>query len=113
VEGLICKALQIQYEHGSERYFLLFNQSLLACALTQIIVGTVLALIGSLTKAGEFLKRVEKNLLTMIFKTKLCEAYKALANYYRARSNNHRARDYLLLLKEVDPLCEQAHRLLI
>jgi hypothetical protein len=72
---------------------------LLACALTQIIVGTVLALIGSLTKAGEFLKRAEKNLLTMNSKPKLCEAYKALANYYRARSNNHRVRDYLLLLK--------------
>jgi hypothetical protein len=75
--------------------------------------GTVLALIGSLTKADEFLKRVEKNLLIMNFKTKLCEAYKALANYYRARSNNHRVRDYLLLLKEIDPLCEQADRLLI
>lgn len=114
VEGLIRKALQIQYEHGSERYFLLLNQSLLAwcrfargfwvearqlldstlaaaeeqvdlaCALTQMIVGTVLALMGSLTEAGEVLKRAEKNLLAMNFKTRLCEAYKALAFVHHA-----------------------------
>jgi len=41
------------------------------------------------------------------------EALLSLARYYRYRNKNTRARDYLLLLIESEPLCEQAHRLLM
>ncbi len=114
VELYIRKALKLLYEHGSERYFLLLNQSLLAwchyargcwveaeqliedtliaaevqsdlaCGLVETITGTVLALMGNFTKAGEVLHRAEINLENMNFKTRLCEAYKALAYVHYA-----------------------------
>ncbi|MBW6463002.1 MAG: tetratricopeptide repeat protein [Firmicutes bacterium] len=115
VEELISKALKLQYEHGSERYFLLLNQSLLAwsrfarghwvdarqlldstltaaeeqtdlaCGLVQMLIGTVYALMGSLDEAHEVLHRAEVNLKNMNFKIRLCEAYKALAYVHYAR----------------------------
>jgi len=41
------------------------------------------------------------------------ESLLTLSRYYRSRDKNTRAKDYLLKLKEIDPLCEPAHRLLM
>lgn len=114
VEELINKALAMQYESYGERYFLLLNQSLLAwcrfakgylveanhmlaetlaaaeeqtdlaCGLSQMIIGTVYALMGRLPEAHEVLHRAESNLKKMNFITRLCEAYKALAYVHHA-----------------------------
>jgi two-component SAPR family response regulator len=47
------------------------------------------------------------------FKHLYTEALLNLARYYRGRGKQTRARDYLLLLIEAEPLCEPAHRLLM
>ncbi|MFU8794660.1 MAG: AfsR/SARP family transcriptional regulator [Dethiobacteria bacterium] len=47
------------------------------------------------------------------FKHLYIEALLNLARYYRGRGKQARARDFLLLLIEEEPLCEPAHRLLM
>jgi LuxR family transcriptional regulator, maltose regulon positive regulatory protein len=127
VEELIGKALELQYEHYGERYFLLLNQSLLAwcrfargywveasqllaetlaaaeeqidlaCALSQMMIGTVYALMGRLPEAHEVLHRAEINLKAMNFITRLCEAYKALAYVHYALDEIKEFQDYAKL----------------
>ena len=41
------------------------------------------------------------------------EALLSLARYYRSRAKHEKARQNLMLLKEAEPLCEPAHRLLM
>lgn len=124
VEELIKKALELQYEHYGERYFILLNQSLLAwcrfargywveasqllaetlasaeeqtdlaCALSQMMIGTVYALMGRLPEAHEVLHRAEINLKAMNFITRLCEAYKALAYVHHVRGEIKEFKNY-------------------
>jgi ATP/maltotriose-dependent transcriptional regulator MalT/two-component SAPR family response regulator len=131
VEELIGKALELQYEHNDERYFLLLNQSLLAwcrfargcwveanqmlaetlaaaeeqtdlaCALSQMMIGTVYALMGRLPEAHEVLHRSEINLKKMNFITRLCEAYKALAYVHYARNEIKEFQNYARLFLQL------------
>ena len=109
VEELVRKALELHYQHGEERFFLLVNRMVLAwcrlarghwvearqlldetlaaaeqqvdqvCSMVQMLTGTALALMGSLEEAGNILRRSEANLEAMNFRIRLCDAYKAMA----------------------------------
>jgi len=124
VEIYTRKALNLLNEHGGERYFLLLSQALLAwcryargcwteaeqiiedtlaaaekqtdlaCGLVETLTGTVLALMGHFTKAGAILHRAETNLEEMNFKTRLCEAYKALAYVHHALKEEKQFQKY-------------------
>jgi len=113
-EELIIKALELQYQYGAERYFLLLNQMLLswcrfargnwvesrqllddtliaaetqndlACGLVQMLAGTILALMGNISEAKNILLRAESNLESMNFRPRLCQAYKAIAYVHYA-----------------------------
>ncbi len=124
VELYTRKALELLYEHGGERYFLLLNRALLAwchysrgcwteaeqiikdtlaaaeeqrdlaCALVQTLTGTVMALMGNIKESAVTLHRAEVNLETMNFKTRLCEAYKALAYVHNAAEEEKQFKKY-------------------
>ncbi|MDW7739095.1 MAG: BTAD domain-containing putative transcriptional regulator [Bacillota bacterium] len=138
-EELITKALELQYHYGSERYFLLLNKMLLswcrfargnwveskqildetikaaeiqndlACGLVQMLAGTILALMGNIPEAKAILMRAEFNLSAMNFRTRLCQAYKAIAyiHYYSGEQKEFEkyARKFLSLGAKLNFIC--------